>query len=257
MTRTARHAAWTILAAALVTLGGCGATHVPLGNPRTWMIEVTGDDPDRRDKLEKAMTDQEIAALLDVDVQAKWPTGLAVARLKSDGPGCPVELGQIDSMEMAGWEKIVAEQPGVTGVNPVTALSHTSSSVTLRSLRVAAARMDCELVLVYLQADSAVVNRNDASVLYWTILGLWAVPGHEVQHKTIMQAVLIDCRTGMMLGTATGDSHLQRLCPWAFTDNRRVQLAQEAPIEAIAKLQDSATRLLSRAAKSQQVSTAP
>ena len=262
MTRTARHATWMILAAALVTLGGCGATYVPLDTPRTLMAEVAADGaaadgPNPREKLETAMTDQEIAELLDVDVRAKWPTGLAVARLTSTSPGNPVQLGQIDSTEMAGWEKVIAGQSDVTGVNPVTALSHPSHSVTLRSLRVAAARMNCELLLVYLQADSAVENRNDASALYWTGVGLWAVPGHEVQHKTLMQAVLIHCRTGMMLGTATGDSHIKRLCPWAFTDNRRVQLAEEAPVEAIAKLQDSATKLLARTTKPPQVSAAP
>jgi len=250
MMQTTKWAAWTVLMTAFVTLGGCG-THVPLGTAETRLNQIASiSGPDRREKLEQALTDQNIAALLDVKVQAKWPTGIAIARLATNGPGTPARLAEIDAAEMAGWEATTADHPNVRGVNPVTPLSHTAQHVTLRSLRVAAAQMNCEVLLVYLQADSAVTNRNDASILYWTVLGLWIVPGHEVEHKTVLQAALIDCRTGMMLGTATGDSHLQRLCPVMFTDNRQHQLAKEAPLEAVTELQTQTAKLLTRVAGS-------
>jgi len=256
MMQATKLATCTILATALSALGGC-ATHVPLGTTEARLGQFAPiSGPDRREKLEQALTDQDIAALLDVNVQAKWPTGIAIARLAASGPGRPAMLAEIDATEMAGWEKTVADHPNVKSVNPVTPLSHTAEHVTLRSLRVAAAQMNCEVLLVYLQADSAVTNRNDASVLYWTVAGLWLVPGHEVEHKTVLQAALIDCRTGMMLGTATGDSHIQRLCPWMFTDNRRNQLARQAPLEAVTELQTNTTKLLTRVAPAR-ITTAP
>lgn len=257
MMEATKLATCTIPAAVLVMLSGC-ATHIPMGTTEARLGQfapVSG--PDRREKLEQAMTDQDIAALLDVNVQAKWPSDVAIAKLAASGLGTPAMLAEIDAAEMAGWEKTAADHPNVKSVNPVTPLSHTSEHVTLRSLRLAAARMNCEVFLVYLQADSAVSNRNDASALYWTGVGLWLVPGHEVEHKTVLQAALIDCRTGMMFGTATGDSHIQRLCPWMFTDNRRTQLARQAPLEAVAELQTNTAKLLTRVAGTARVTTAP
>ena len=50
----------------------------------------------------------------------------------------------------------------------------------LHALRVAAARLHCELLLVYMQADTQADHFNDASVLYWSIVGLWLAPGNTV-----------------------------------------------------------------------------
>ena len=125
------------------------------------------------------------------------------------------------------------------GVHPVSQLVTGEAPANLRELRTAAARMNCELLLVYLQSDTAVDNLNDAAALYWTFVGLWLVPGNVYEHRTLMQAIVVDCRTGAILGTATGDCRLERLSPAAFGDVQRDKLAAQAPERALADLQKS------------------
>ena len=107
----------------------------------------------------------------------------------------------------------------------------------MHSLRPAAARMGCELLLVYLQADSSVDNYNDAAALYWTLIGLWLVPGNVYEHRTVMQGVLMDCRTGMILGTVTGDCHREKAYAAAYQTIAVDQLSSETPAGALADMQ--------------------
>jgi rhombotail lipoprotein len=88
--------------------------------------------------------------------------------------------------------------------------------------------MGCELLLLYHVSDSGVDNYTDAAALYWTFVGLWLAPGNLYEHRTVMQAIIVDCRTGVILGTATGDSHLRAACPAAFGKVQEDKLAQEA-----------------------------
>lgn len=227
-------------------MGGC-ASHFSMVPP-TADLARTGliNDPAQVSRLEKAMTDGDIAKLLDVNVRAKLPTGVAVAKIKSRCSGYQPYLETIDAEELQEWEKAIGGQAHISGVSPVTSLTMAGHGVTLHTLRTAAARMNCELLLVYLQDDSSVNNFNDAAVLYWTLIGLWTVPGNVIEHKTVMQAVLVDCRTGIILGTATGDAHQKRQCPAAFADIRQTELADEVPAEALADLQKGVGKLLKR-----------
>ena len=229
-------------------LGGC-ASHYALVAPIARM-ERTGliNDPKQVSRLEKAMTDGDIARLLDLDVRAKLPTSLAVAKLASHCSGYQPRLERIGADELAAWEKIVAARPHLHGVQPVSNLSLDGTlraqTVTLHSLRVAAAKLHCELLMVYMQADSSVDNFNDAAALYWTVVGLWLAPGNVVEHRTVMQAIVVDCRTGVILGTATGDGHKERITPAAFVKIQQDKLARQVPGEALADLQKGAGRLL-------------
>jgi len=229
-------------------LAGC-ASHHELAAPRADLAR-SGliNDPAEVSRLEKAMTNGEIASLLDLDVKAKLPTTLAVARLESLCAGYQPRLQRIDGEELGRWQDIASRQPHVDGVQPISSLAFGNSlsepQLTLRSLRVAAARMHCELLLVYMRGDSSVENYNDAAVLYWTLVGLWVVPGHTLEHKTVMQAVLVDCRTGMILGTATGSGYEKRNCTAAAIDIHRAKLASAVPVAALGDLHDGVKHLL-------------
>jgi rhombotail lipoprotein len=240
----------TLIAAPLMLLGlvlassGCGEYHA-LVNPRI-NLSSSGliTDANQARRLEQRMTDRDVADLLDLRVQPRLPTSLAVAKLQGGSHG-QFHLAEIDATEMEAWQKLIDGYPLVASVHPVSPLVVSNEScVSLQSLRLAAGKMGCELLLVYLQADSSANNYNDASVLYWTILGLWLAPGNTMEHKTVMQAILVDSRTGAIFGTAGGDSHLKRNCPAAFDDVRRKELADQAPAAALADLQKGFGRLM-------------
>jgi len=240
-----RTAASAILVAAVAAaVGGCASHHAMVEPVADLLRAGVASDPEQAEQLEKAMTDPDIANLLDARVRAKLPTSVAFAKLKSYCSGHQPYLATIDAEEIQAWEKALAGQAMVRGARPVSPLAHTAERPTIHSLRVAAARMQCELLLVYLQSDSTVDNYNDAAVLYWTLLGLWTVPGNVMEHKTVMQAALVDCRTGAILGTATGDSHMKRTYPAAFAKQRRAALEADVPAAAMADLQTGCRRLM-------------
>lgn len=224
-------------------LGGCASCK---SMPALRDLRQSGliNDPQQVSRLEKSLSDGEIGNLLDVGVKAKLPSAIAVAKLESRCSGYQPYICTIDAQELTAWQKAVEGQEHILGIMPVTQMAAGGDSVSLHSLRVAAAKMNCELLLVYLQSDAEVDNLNDAAVLYWTIVGLWTVPGSRMEHRTVMQAILLDCRTGIILGAATGDSHLKRTYPAAFEDQRRAELTQEAPAKAMADLQKAFAQLV-------------
>jgi len=229
-----------------VTLGGCGSHH-QLTQPRASLAHG-GFLQDRAqvERLERSVTDGDIARLLDADVRAKLPTKLAVAKV-----GCGYRaacVAPIGAEELNEWEQIIARHQRLFGVQPVSPTlllaAPDPDEITLRDLREAAARTQCELLLVYTEEMAAVENYNDAAALYWTFVGLWLVPGNVLEQKTAMQAILVDCRTGMVLGTATGDAHGKKTTPAAYAGIARDRLSQDVPRDARKDLADGVDRLL-------------
>jgi len=233
-------------------LVGC-ASHGKLVSPRLSWEAAGVADGDQGRAIAAAMTDEDISRLLDVKVQARLPTSLAVAKLQDECGGYQPRLARLDGEELEGWEKVAAAAGAIDGVQPVSNLSFGNGlgepNISLHSLRTAAARTGCELLLVYMQGDSAVDNYNDAAVLYWTFVGLWLVPGHTLEHQTICQAVLVDCRTGLILGTATGSAHQKRLATAVALSIQEAKLEREVPAEAISELQDGVRDLLGQIAR--------
>jgi len=240
-----------VIAASALMLGGC-ATHHAMAPAASGLSRAEFLGPTKAAMLEKSLTDGDIATTLDADVRAKLPTSIAVAKLNFDY-AC-ASLQTIDAEELKGWEKVAAEQSLITGIQPLSGLAmkpaqtetRYSTGVTLYGLRTAAAKQKCELLLVYVQADTQVENWNHAAVLYWTGVGLLIVPGTELEHKTVMQAILVDTRTGTILGTATGDSHLKRTTPAAYAGIEQENLAKRAPEESLKDLQTAGRKLLSQ-----------
>ena len=214
------------LLALAVLVSGC-ASHQEMREPRSLLQSGLINDSKEAARLEQKLTDKDIAALLDADIRAKVPTKLALAAV-SDG-----YLSAIGAEELQRWEAIVQGVPYIEGVMPVTSLSIGSTDPKLHDLRTAAAGMGCELLLLYHVSDSSVDNYTDAAALYWTFVGLWLVPGNLYEHRTVMQAIIVDCRTGVILGTATGDSHLSAACPAAYGEVQEGKLAQEARQKAM------------------------
>jgi hypothetical protein len=209
-----------------------------MSEPRSLLGSGLIDDPVQAKRLEAKLTDKDIADLLDADIRAKLPTKLAIAAVtefygswhqgyRYDAVECGGP-GTINAEELQRWENLVGGVPRIEGVQPISPLSMGGDKVTLHGLRTAAARMNCELLLVYYVSSSAVDNYNDAAALYWTFVGLWLAPGNTYEHRTVIQGIIVDCRTGAILGTATGDSHLTGICPAAYGEVQRAKLAKES-----------------------------
>ncbi len=235
-----------IVAAALLaaSLTGCKSHYAMAPLPMNLAAAELTDDEARQEALERKYTDRDIADLLDADIQARLPSSIAIARLKSHCSGYQPYLDRLTAEELAAWEEKLADHPQIAGVQPVTEFIHGDKRPTLHSLRVAAAKTNCELLLVYLQSDGSVDNFNEAAILYWTLVGLWIVPGNTVEHRTVIHAALLDCRTGAILGTASGDASEKTICSAALVKPTETRLARRAREDATADFRDGAAGMV-------------
>ena len=203
------------------------------------------------------LTDDVIETYLTADVRPVFPSVLAVAKV-SVGHRGELELETIRGQEAEGWRTM----PGMEGLITAPLLKQVqlvspmlaSERATLKSLRDAAALLHAPLLLVYLQQDSSDDGYNSAAMAYWTLVGLFLVPGHTVGHYSTCQAVLIDTRSGFILATAHGESlkeenALPGAVPIAIDRTRK-----QARAAAIATLQQNFRATLSGLATSRGVS---
>jgi hypothetical protein len=230
----------TLLVSVLTfVLVGCATSH-SMRIPQADLSMVGLMEREQAEQLKRAITDDEIAALLNMDVQPRLPAAVAMVKLHGNRPQT------IDAEELNGWQTAFANSPQIVGVQPLSPMYLPDDAPSLRTLRSAAAMQRCELLLVYLVDQERVNNLNDAAVLYWTLVGLFVVPGNVYEHRTAMQAALIDCRTGLILGTATGDCHRKRIAPTAFEQVQWDRLSSETPKGALADLQSGCGTLMAR-----------
>jgi len=223
----------SIVVAVLVlgVLGGCATNHkllAPAGSLQKGLGIVS--DP----------TGQSIAAILSQQARPHLPTTLAVVKVGTGyyggcyyGGTCSDTIG---AEELTQWKQAVVDIGTIDDVVVIPGMLLSTKESTLADIRAAAASLDCELVLVYSQQDSEVSNFNNAAALYWTFVGLWLVPGSVIEHRTLMEAALVDCRTGKVLALANGDGHLARIIPAAYAGIQKDKLRQEVPARAFEDL---------------------
>ncbi len=242
------------LLCALVAMAlACGCeTHNKLSPARADFLSAgIVTDPEQVSRLR--YTDEDIADLLDAKITPKLPTKLAIAHLRQ-AYGSP-ELLMPATEQTDAWREALVDGTSITGLEPVTPLTLSDGQTdTLKGLRVAAARTGCELLLVTLRGSSSVTNYNGAAALYWTFVGLWLVPGNEYEHQTVVNAILVDTRTGFILATAQGDSHEKRIFAAAYQDIYVDQLSAKTPVQAMDKLRPRATEAVKRLVKRTQAS---
>jgi len=238
----------TVLLGVAAVLGamaaaGC-ASHNAMQPPALWVQAYGVVTEEQARQLEAKITDRDIADVLDANVKPKLPTRLAVARidLRWDSGsyrsyyGGP-ELTSIAGEESREWERSLTGLDGIQGLRTVSRLPGQDGNVTMHLLRSSAAQMGCELLLVYVVGQSEVSNYNHAAMLYWTVVGLFVVPGSEFQHRTVMQAILVDTRTGVILGTAGGEASAKEVYIPVAKGIVHDRLSARTPPEALSALQ--------------------
>jgi hypothetical protein len=185
------------------------------------------------------LTDDVIETYLTADVRPVFPSVLAVTKVGVGYRGV-LELETIRGQEAEGWRAMAGKGDPLSPrlldqvqlVSPMLA----SQQPTLKSLRDAAALLHAPLLVVYLQQDSSDDGYNSAAMAYWTIIGLFLVPGHTVGHYSTCQAVLIDTRSGFVLATAYGESlKEENVLPGAvpIAIDRTCRQAREAAVAAL------------------------
>jgi rhombotail lipoprotein len=80
------------------------------------------------------------------------------------------------------------------------------SDHSMKAIRLAAARMGADVVLILRSVTDVDSSMNPLSVLNMTIVGLWLVPGHHAEALTMVEGMVIDNRNQFLYfaGSAEG-----------------------------------------------------
>ncbi len=237
-----------ILAAMATSFTGCASTYKGVIKPTPNLTSLSPE-------LEN-MSDAAIDHLLTSSAKPNFPAVVAIAKL-SGGKSYRYPYGSSDStltLEMPGgeeteaWRKaaIEAKYSGMPVVDQVHVVNPLIARRTpnLKELRDSAALLHANVLVVYAQGDNADSGYNSAAIAYWSIVGLFLVPGDTVGHQTAYYGLIMDTRTGYILGVLEGDSKKEEnVLPGAVEIARR-RTESQAQAEALGRLQKRFTETL-------------
>jgi hypothetical protein len=183
------------------------------------------------------LTDEKIELYLRSNVRPAFPTVLAIAKLTSRYSDSFV-LTPIRGQEAGGWQKLAGPGRSISQVHFLNPLLM-ENSLTLKKLRDGAALTHAPLLLVYLQTDNSSQGYNSSAIAYWSIVGLFVVPGNTVGHYSVCQAILVDTRTGVVLATDQTDSICEENVLAGAVDIASERVEKQSLSNSVAELQSN------------------
>ncbi len=206
----------------VVLLSGC-ASYVTPGGP------VRLEDIDRAD----------IAAVAARKPSPNFPARLAVARVQATGyksysaeaygaGGYSVVTTQ--ELMTDGQMQALSAWPSVAGVAPVSRLLLPASLRSLDDLRLSAAKLQADVLLVYTLDTAFRINGRGYGPL--TAISLGIVPDRDAHVTSTASALFIDVRTGFVYGVAEATAKASELTSiWNSSDTvdrKRLDAEREA-----------------------------
>lgn len=236
---------------------GCSATYKGVVKPTPKMADLSPEMA--------ALTEAGINEYLNANVKTEFPTVLAVARIRPRwdfrDANDRAEVAVISGEEAEGWRKLTQAKgpdgrPFVSQIHLVSPLL-VPQGASLKTLRDATALLHAPILLVYSQEDNHEEGYNSAAMAYWTIIGLFLVPGNTVGHYSACAAVLVDTRSNAVLATADGESKKEENVLAGAVEIARSRTQAQSRTEAIAHLQGDFSGTLAALAQSSVASSAP
>lgn len=236
----------------VATTGGCSQPYKGVVRP----TKAAALSPEM-----SSLTEASIEHHLKLNPQVTLPTVLAVAKLESNtsnwnnyganyysSNSASGTLAPIQGEEAERWRSLtklkaslgspIVEQ--VQFVSPLVC----KANPTLKDLRDAAAMLHAPIMLVYSGADTHAEGVNSAAMAYWTIVGLFLVPGNTVGHFSADYAILVDTQTGGIIATAEGEAKKEENVLYGAVEIARTRTREQADVESLRHLHDNVTAAL-------------
>ncbi|MGI9322942.1 MAG: hypothetical protein ACR2PJ_05090 [Pseudomonadales bacterium] len=182
----------------------------------------------------------DIAALMKVQPAAKFPVRMAVARLQGSSHSTHINLVTARDIESDESLERLSNLDMVTAVAPITRLL-VPKLESLKDLRIAAARLKIDLLLVYTIDTKYHVEGTPAAAL--SVLSLGMVPNKKVYVTATISGLLLDVQTGFVYGTAESTSkEYQRSTSWSVSEatdearNKAERASFESFVDSFEKL---------------------
>jgi len=202
--------------AALLALAGCstGFNRVAMQERLQQEARIFVDDPD-------------VFQIEQVRPQLPIPFRLAVvppSMINRPSWGQPGET-EGERAEILAWgEKLKAEgivseliliPEMLVGVN-----GSPGSPGSYKAVRVAAARLGADAILVLRSVTETDSYMNPLGLLDLTIVGMWVAPGHHKDTLTVLEGLLIDNRNQYVYFAGSAEGKGSTLAPWALLDEK-------------------------------------
>jgi len=144
------------------------------------------------------------------------PVTLAIAEVGPNG------IETIRQRQKDAWRKALE----ATGTVRVVFISSVilSSNPLFHEIRVAAARLHADSVLLYASATSQASSTNLWGALYLTIAGLFFAPGTQDAVLTFAKGVCFDVENEYLQFVVEGEDERSTVRPWYFTDDDAMAL---------------------------------
>ena len=209
-----------VLAAAL---GGCAASYVTPGGPA------------RLDAIDRA----DIAQVASRQPAASFPARIAVVRVQAadyrSSTAEPLATGRfsvVPTKELISDDELraIGEWDNVAAVAPLSKLLLPAKLESVEDLRLAAAKLQADVLLVYTIDTSFRVQGRGYGPL--AVLSLGLVPDRDAYVTSTASAIFVDVRTGFVYGVAEAtekDSGLTNA--WSSSDTvdaKRIAAEREA-----------------------------
>jgi hypothetical protein len=224
-----------ILSATIALLTGCASYHAPGRGADLSAMGVTAE-------AQKAGTPADINASFDKRPLANFPANIAVVRIQAPGYRSATAEGfgsgaysivltrDVEPDDAIGR---IAKLPMVRGVAPIGRLLLASQLNSDKELRLAAAQLQADLLLVY-TLDTTFHDRDLASPLSVITLGL--SPTQSTTVITTASAVLLDTRNGYVYGVSEASARKNGLATAWNTASAIDGDRQHTEAEAFGKL---------------------
>lgn len=205
-------------------------------------------------------SDSELSSLLEQQPKCTLPTDLLVLKLRGDEPyrseynseTCvqPIAQAEAESLRSLAELRTEDDRPIIQSVTLGGPLL--VDRATLTSVRYAAARVRARLVFVYASVDDTEEGYNDASILYWTIIGMWTVPGTMVGYYSAAQGLLIDTVSGQIVAVVGGEYKYEEAVTAAARDIAKTRAQKTAREKSFGELRADLESQLKRLARTAQ-----
>ena len=186
-----------------------------------------------------AAADDNIAEIMSREPAAPFPARVALARLQANGYRTTSNscygrgqycIATARDVESESDFEALASLPMVAGVAPLNRILVPETLKSIRDLRVAAANLKTDILLVYTFDTRFNVESTDIGPLQLVSLGFFR--NKKAHVTTTASAVLLDVRTGFMYGVAEATSTAQQSASlWSSEDaidEARIQTEMES-----------------------------
>ncbi|MCP3851781.1 MAG: hypothetical protein GY694_16325 [Gammaproteobacteria bacterium] len=172
------------------------------------------------------LTDDDIADLMKVEPAGQFPARIAIARIQASGyesrtnnsygSGRYSVVTTRDIEEEEDFKKM-STLPMIAGVAPLNRLLLSPSLDSIKDLRLSAARLKTDMLLIYSVDTAFHVETTPLGPLSLVTLGM--LPNKNAYVSSTISGVLVDVRTGFIYGAAEAtEREEQRANAWSTQD---------------------------------------